>query len=593
MEPYYTGQRMLAITNDTLMSSSAPRPFVTKPRYGKRALRLLALRFLKGQPWMHPPYRLLRLKRMWFGGHIDWRAILQRTPLPLSKKVQRVLIATSTGAHLAASRMEQTLGVALHLRDADVAFLLCDGAIPACMMCEYTMMRNVGAFLAQGPTSLLCNTCFAPAKAALQPLGLPTHAYSDWISSEEHHQIETAVQSIPTGALATFQYHGITLGEHALAATCRFYGTSDITTMEGGERVLRRYLLAAWLSLHACERLLDHMQPDIIVLHHGIYVPQGIIADIAKQRGIRLVTWHPAYRRGTFIFSHDDTYHRTMITEPTDSWNTMPWDTAREEKIMHYLTSRHTGSADWIWFHEDPLFERETIARTLALDLNKPIIGLLTNVVWDAFLHYPNNAYPTMTDWLYDTIDHFILRTDVQLVIRVHPAEVYGNVASMQTAIDTIAKRYSTLPPHIKIIHPLSDISTYSVMALCDSVLIYSTKTGIELAAAGMPIIVAGEAWVRGKGFTIDANNPDHYRRILAGLPLKQRLSHAETILARRYAYHFFYRRMIDVDIFTPTGKQPPYALNITSVAAIAPGQCPGLDIICDGILNGTPFVQG
>ncbi len=35
---------------------------------------------------------------------------------------------------------------------------------------------------------------------------------------------------------------------------------------------------------------------------------------------------------------------------------------------------------------------------------------------------------------------------------------------------------------------------------LCDAVLIYGTKTGVELSSRGIPVVVAGEAWVRGKG---------------------------------------------------------------------------------------------
>ena len=40
-------------------------------------------------------------------------------------------------------------------------------------------------------------------------------------------------------------------------------------------------------------------------------------------------TWNVAYRKRRFIFSHDDTYHHTLMTEPRDYWEQMPLSAAR------------------------------------------------------------------------------------------------------------------------------------------------------------------------------------------------------------------------------------------------------------------------
>ena len=37
---------------------------------------------------------------------------------------------------------------------------------------------------------------------------------------------------------------------------------------------------------------------------------------------------------------------------------------------------------------------------------------------------------------------------------------------------------------------------------------------------SSLPVIVAGEAWARGKGFTIDVDSPSAYHEALARLPL-------------------------------------------------------------------------
>jgi hypothetical protein len=61
---------------------------------------------------------------------------------------------------------------------------------------------------------------------------------------------------------------------------------------------------------------------------------------------------------------------------------------------------------------------------------------------------------------------------------------------------------------------------------------------------------------------------------------------------ARKYAYHFFFRRMIPIGCMVPVEGWPPYEIGISRLQDLFPGVDSGLDVICDGILNGTPFVH-
>ena len=113
---------------------------------------------------------------------------------------------------------------------------------------------------------------------------------------------------------------GLPVGEHALAGALRYFAKGTITDEPLGEAVARRFLAAAVSTAIAYDRLFESMKPTVVVAHHGIYAPQGIVAALARQRGIRVVTWNPAYRRQCFIFSHGETYHHSLMTEPTERW---------------------------------------------------------------------------------------------------------------------------------------------------------------------------------------------------------------------------------------------------------------------------------
>ena len=60
---------------------------------------------------------------------------------------------------------------------------------------------------------------------------------------------------------------------------------------------------------------------------------------------------------------------------------------------------------------------------------------------------------------------------------------------------------------------------------------------------------------------------------------------------ARKYAYHFFFRRMIPISCIGPAKGWPPYEIHLKSLDELLPGRDPGLETICDGILKGTDYI--
>jgi hypothetical protein len=514
-----------------------------------------------------------------------WRSSLRDADGP------RVLVATSVGAFLPGNVLESVLSVALTLRKARVEVLLCDECLPACLDCHTHWFPKTTDFVNRGPQSRLCASCYPPSKKMYEDLGFHVEGMGKWIRPSDHDELN----KIKTRSLADLRGHrdqGLAVGEHALAGALRFFARATLEGEPQGEAVFRRYFEAAFLSARAVRRLLMEKKIDRVVFNHGIYVPQGLIGEAARSLGIPVVNWNPAYRKKCFIFSHGDSYHHTLMSEPISTWNNLVLTPDQERKLDDYLQSRWYGTQDWIWFHENPRFTEEDIRRAIRADPTKPWIGLLTNVLWDAQLHYPANAFPTLLDWLFLTIDYFAGRPDMQLIIRVHPAEIRGTLPSRQRITDELRRRGKPLPPNVFLVGPESPVSTYALMERCDSVLIFGTKTGVELTSRGKPVIVAGEAWIRGKGLTHDARSPSHYRELLDQLPFGKPLPAEQTRLARVYAFHFFFRRMIPFSFMEPRVGDPPFQIpSDFRLEWLRPGADRGLDVVCDGILNGTPFV--
>ena len=545
-------------------------------------------------------WRATRLARRWYHARYeaypDWQRILAAHPdlwEPARRAADggpRVLMATAIGSYAHAITLESALTAALTFRGAEVHALLCDGAMSACAECEASLYPDVAKFARSGPAPDLCRDCLWPAERVYRQLGVRVHKYSDWLTPEDRTEARRVAATVPIDEIEGFTLDGMVIGEHAYAGALRFFATGSLDGEPHAEPVLRRYLESALLTAYATRRLFRTIQFSSAVVTHGIYVPWGILGEVARQERVHLSTWNVAYRKRRFIFSHDDTYHHTLLTEPREHWEDVELTAKQEGELMHYLSSRREGLFDWIVFHRASKQDAGEIAKQVGIDRSKPVIGLLTNVSWDAQLHYPANAFPSMLEWLVQTCEYFATRPDLQLLIRVHPAEISGFPPSRQPILRELHKRIPRLAPNIIVVPPESGVSTYGLMSLCSAAIIYGTKMGVELTSVGIPVIVAGEAWIRNKGITHDASSPEEYFRILAQLPFAGRLSPGQLARARRYAYHFFFNRMIPLPFIEPKAGFPVYRLKLDRLQQLLPGDS-GLDTICDGILGRRPFV--
>ena len=545
-------------------------------------------------------WRATRLARRWYharyDAYPDWSTVLNAQPAMWDKARQdaqggpRVLMATAIGSYAHAITLESALAAALTFRGAEVHALLCDGSMSACAECEASFYPNIQAFADHGPSRDLCRDCLWPAERVYGRLGIKVHRYGNWLTADDREEARRISATLPYEEIPGYTLDGLAIGEHAHAGALRFFASGSLEGERLAEPVLRRYLQSALLTTFATRRLLRSIQFTSAVVTHGIYVPWGIISSVARQENVHVATWNVAYRKRRFIFSHDDTYHHTLLTEPREHWEDRDLTRQQDQQLTDYLASRREGLFDWIVFHRPKRHDAAEVAKQIGIDPSRPVIGLLTNVSWDAQLHYPANAFPNMAEWLVQTCRYFAERPELQLLIRVHPAEISGFPPSRQPILAELRKHVPRLAPNIIVVPPESDMSTYTLMSLCNAAIIYGTKTGVELTSVGIPVIVAGEAWIRNKGITFDATSPGEYFRILDRLPFDGRLAPQQVARARRYAYHFFFNRMIPLAFVEPKAGFPIYHLKLDRLHQLLPGD-PGLDTICDGILQRRPFV--
>lgn len=509
---------------------------------------------------------VLRKIRPYTSARFNWDKVIKDAGVVNSSE-SKILIATSTGGLWPCSSFESLLAIALTLRGVSVKILLNDGLIDACQECE-SYWLNEKRFLLEGNKSI-CSSSYHHSKKMYDSLGIEVLKYSDY-NYHSNHEIN------------------ISIDEHARAGALRYLGRG---TLNGPihNQILKKYKKASELTKRVIDNITNIYNFTSVVFHHGIYVPQGIIGDVCRKKNIHVINWGPSYRKGTVLFSHNDTYHRTILTDD-NNWTRMKWCLEKNIKLMNYLNSRKTGTNDWISFQNKSL--NKDMYSSLGIDQKKPIVTLLTNVLWDAQLHFKGHIFKSMLDWLFYTIDYFKKNEKTQLVIRIHPGEILGTVPSNQSVYEEIIKKYKTIPKNIFIVQASSNISTYNLVEISDSCIVYGTKMAIEISCTGKPVIVAGESWARNKGFTIDVDSVNEYKKQLDMLPYSKILSDDLIIKAKKFAYYIFFQRMIKLKSIKYSKYFSPFGLNVTKTSELLPGNDNGLDLICEGIINKKEFIQ-
>ena len=443
---------------------------------------------------------------------------------------RNILIATNIGGNLNTLALDVLLGLALRSRGHKVIFSICDGILPGCMNCEINKYRNIEEFFEFRSTKL-CRKCFSTGEKIMKMHSLDFIKLSEYINQEPGK---------PTARSSGFE------------GAIRFLAISESNRSKHFSAVKNIFDDSSAIAQKSLRNLVQANNIDLIIAHHGIYVPQGDAVEVAKELKVEIVTWNQAYRKNCFIFSRGDTYHKTLLNDPDCIWTKSE---AEINEVISYLDSRDIGSNDWINYSFTNKISDDG-AHALPF-LEKKSVLLLTNVGWDAQLHYSGNCFLNMNDWIIQTIDWFCKNPSLNLIVRIHPAEVTGRIKSQDRVIDLITKKFPVLPENIFIVEPSDRISTYRLIEECDLALIYGTKTGVELAARGKTVITAGDAWIKNKGISVDPKTSDEYFNLLEKFGKSELNFVLDQKRALSYAHYFFYNKMIPIKSVSALPRYP------------------------------------
>lgn len=332
---------------------------------------------------------------------------------------------------------------------------------------------------------------------------------------------------------------------HEAIEQVALYDTQYLLQIEEVDRrhplYLMRYQRDA-LAARAALSWLEQHQPDVVIIPNGLIFEFGAVYQVARYLQIPVVTYEFGERWEHIWLSQEAPVIQHDLDALWQARKDRPLTAAQRDWLENFLRARQTTPKQDGFLRTWQETERQgsqPVRAALGLD-GRPVVLYTTNVLGDSLTLGRQLLGPTMSDWIRRLMQYFDRRSDVQLIVRIHPGE---NLTDGPSVANVIRQTLPSLPSHIHIIGPKEKVNTYDLMDIADVGLVYTTTSGLEMALRGIPVLVAGKTHYRGRGFTIDADSYEAYfdnlDRVLEN-PIAHRLSREQIALAQNYAYRFF-----------------------------------------------------
>ncbi len=524
-------------------------------------------------------------------GSEAWRAEIARlgaaVPAPLAgahPTRRHVVIPQLVGGSLLFCAREGLIGHALRLRGADVTFVLCDGHL-ACDARTFDVEPAGG-----------CNACFEEGFARLTEFGHRVVRASEIAHPATLAALRTRARELPVDAILRASHGGVDLAPHVFASALRYFRAGQFEAHDPAfVEIAREHLATALVSAECSRQILRALRPDALFMSHGIYATWGPWAATSAALNVPYATYVGGWRRNTLVCQHDSP-RACDCNDIWPRWRDVPLTAEQERAIDLYFRSREDNSEDYFQYIRGLERDRAAFLERHGIDRTRwrRVAGLFTNVAYDSAEYRHGGVFPDMFEWMCAVVRYAANHPSVLFLVKAHPAEVNYHEwtpGAWRTA-QYLAAHVGALPANVRVIPPEDRVSPYTVYELLDFGLVHTSSVGLEMAMQNLPVLSTrmGMHYDQPGIVTIPESRAQYFEHLarLIDDPAPYR---PDLDLVRRYAYTMYFRKSLPFEPLELTGWEP-VACAVDDLRDLAPGRFPGLDVLCDAILEGLPFAM-
>ena len=460
-------------------------------------------------------------------------------------KPRVLILAIRTIPTTALVYFDAIFGHAFRKLGCDVKMLYCDGVLDSCD--ADTVSRN------QRPQ---CFVCKKFNKHVKDSLNLDCLSCRQYISKSDVEEIKEKVADFDITELQDYKYLGVNVSEHARASAIRFFISGQLDLDDPNqEAVLRKKLVYAIITTKIAHEVYLKEKPKVVFMLHGIYATWGPFFDYFRIKNIDVIIYGGAnFHLGHFSFIRNARAHEIIARKTWDNFKQIPLSVDEETQIDAYLVRRFKGAAgDQLAFKEN--FDVESKKKSLIKAFfNKKYSRryvMYPNLAWDACVEGGGSViFKDIFSWIDTVIDYFKRKTDYQLIVKPHPAELVWEKCSRGIR-DYIYEKHGSLPENIVILKADTSLTAHDLIAPETICLSFSGTVGLESATQGIPVLVAGNIHYKDAGVVYKIKTLKEYLSLLDNPEKLISFAKANTKIAKKYAYFYFFKALIRIPLYS------------------------------------------
>jgi len=276
------------------------------------------------------------------------------------------------------------------------------------------------------------------------------------------------------------------------------------------------YLTDYLQHVHAVARLLDAVQPDLVVLSHTFSGRSilGPLAWTAARRGIATAVLFGNYGTQRFakVRRPQDVYDIADCPRGADL-DDIPEAQADALAAIgrQYLEERLRGRATDIAAQyafsgaEGP--SRDEICTRFGWNPQRPIVAVYASTWFDAPHSYGMTRFRDFAEWIQATAQVARAAGHVSWLFRGHPCDAVYQGITLKEILPVAAE------PHVRLCPP--EWTGGAVQHACDAVVTLQGTAGVEYAASGKAALLADRSWYHDCGFAHLPASRDAYLQAL------------------------------------------------------------------------------
>ncbi len=318
-------------------------------------------------------------------------------------------------------------------------------------------------------------------------------------------------------------------------------GTPSEADLAGAQQV-RRHLRDA---LSRIRGLLADGAFRYVVVPGGVYGTSGLYLHAGQQAGTRVATFDSGF--GWTVACPDGVVAHQMDVPRAFSALYQEGSTELAEAVEEARAEygRRTQGGDRMKYQDaGPRPVEGMPDRAILIPLS---------VEWDSSALGRHHIFQDSADWLVTTVGHLLEHTAAPVIVRQHPSERREFERSRFRVGSLLDERFGKNPRY-HFVGAEDDVNTYALLDSARLVLPYISTIGIEAAAIGKTVILAGQPYYSALGFTWNATSRAEYLDLIARGATGTLPALPDQV---RKAWLCFYVNAVRYRVFTDFSPQP------------------------------------